>query len=581
MSIIPTVQNQQSVVRTDFTLKYYMLDELLKKSSLLKIVGSESQVFVRSWLDFSLVRGDLIVPWLSGDLSVVLKTLSHVLKQFVANIADLVAFIKASESGIKLIFAVNVAQVKHSDFCTLVDALKDIHYQNDDTTKSVQAENSLPNCVIELDQSDTDEFALQAKKIIQSTEASSYCASIVIWHPQSQLAFSKYQHWLSDFSIALDLGDSKDAQINQALLQSAFSLTNAIQLKSAISPKTIIPLTVVLLFVVSLSGWFYLEPYSGNLSVAQKIRSLLPTEDTKAEFNLVILQVTNLKSQVASDFNRLESSEDYRTLSHEVILNETLDSQNALTAISDLSQLRTPQTVNQDQKVSILQEGSATLQPTAMSSTLADMTVEKRKALKATALDSITISSPFAVMAVKHNVLLDANSPNKQRATANFGKKSIVENYSGGVVNTASSINPSPKNLHGHVLITESAADGQTKSNSQVIEKQIDKLLSAWQAKDFLSYSQVYSKDFKGDRSSHQSWMDWRKQRIESPKWVKLSRSDIKHLKLLGEQYVITFTLSYASPNYADDTLKRMTFTKTATSFKIIREENLTVQRVR
>ena len=131
------------------------------------------------------------------------------------------------------------------------------------------------------------------------------------------------------------------------------------------------------------------------------------------------------------------------------------------------------------------------------------------------------------------------------------------------------------------MLITESAADGQTKSNSQVIEKQIDKLLSAWQAKDFLSYSQVYSKDFKGDRSSHQSWMDWRKQRIESPKWVKLSRSDIKHLKLLGEQYVITFTLSYASPNYADDTLKRMTFTKTATSFKIICEENLTVQRVR
>ena len=145
MSIIQTIQNQQSVVRTDFTLKYYLLDELLQKSSLLKIVGSNSQVFVRSWLDFSLVRGDLIIPWLSGDLSVVLKTLSHVLKQFVANIADLVAFIKASESGIKLIFAVNVAQVKHSDFCTLVDALKDIHHQNDDTTKSVQAENSLPN----------------------------------------------------------------------------------------------------------------------------------------------------------------------------------------------------------------------------------------------------------------------------------------------------------------------------------------------------------------------------------------------------------------------------------------------------
>ena len=581
MSIIQTIQNQQSVVRTDFTLKYYLLDELLQKSSLLKIVGSNSQVFVRSWLDFSLVRGDLIIPWLSGDLSVVLKTLSHVLKQFIANIAGLVAFIKASESGTKLTFAVNIAQVNHSDFTILVNALKNTHNQRDDTRNTSQAENSLQNGRVKIEQLDTDESALQAQKTTQRTESNSYCASVVIWHPQNQLASSEYKHWSSTFSVILDVGQTKNAQINQALPQQAFGLTKAIYLKSPTLQKKLIPVTVSVFFVTVLSGWFYLDSNTGAPNPTQQIKTLLPTVDTQAENSLVILQATHLASQAASNFNRLKIAEDDPILPDEIVLNKRLEPQNLSSVISDSFELSSPQAVNENKEIPKPLDVSPTLLPPVISSTTAEITVHKKNSLKAAALNSIEISSPLAEMTFKHNILPDAASSNKETVVADLETISIIEVYSAAAINVGSSLNTSPKSLKNLALMTESAANDQAVRDSQLIENQVDTLLSAWQTKDFLSYSQVYSKDFKGDRSSHQSWMNWRKQRIEKPKWVKLSRSDIKYLRLPGEQHVITFTLSYASPNYEDDTLKRITFARTATSFKIIREENLKVLRLR
>jgi hypothetical protein len=80
---------------------------------------------------------------------------------------------------------------------------------------------------------------------------------------------------------------------------------------------------------------------------------------------------------------------------------------------------------------------------------------------------------------------------------------------------------------------------------------------------------------------SHNQWLDWRRKRIEKPQWIKLSRSNIKHLGGLDNGLLsITFTLSYASPNYKDKTFKKLILKLEGEEFKIVREENLKVTRL-
>lgn len=185
---LQNLSNQQSIVRTDFTLKYYQVDELLKAHQKLKINGAQSQEFMRSWFDFSLVRGDTIIPWLAGDFKAFLKMFSHVFKQSVEDSKALTACLNSRKKPEKVIITININAVAAAQISLLLDAI---------TPKDLQ----------------------QVPLLEESADvscANEKLANIVIWSPQGEHALTSYDSILAVFSATLDVGGVKAPVVTAA-----------------------------------------------------------------------------------------------------------------------------------------------------------------------------------------------------------------------------------------------------------------------------------------------------------------------------------------------------------------------------
>ena len=99
----------------------------------------------------------------------------------------------------------------------------------------------------------------------------------------------------------------------------------------------------------------------------------------------------------------------------------------------------------------------------------------------------------------------------------------------------------------------------------------------AWSGKDFDSYTGYYDSDYRGNLSSHQAWVDYRRKRVLRPGEISIEVSDIK-IDWRGEERVlIDFEQAFDSPNYSDRVLKRLVFSKRDSEWKITEEWVLSV----
>jgi hypothetical protein len=539
INALQKIQNQQSVVRTDFTLKYYVLDELLEKNSLLKIVGTQTQVFVRSWIDYSLVRKDIIIPWLSGDLSVLCKTISHVLKDSIADIASLVTFIKEKELEGKIIFAVNFAEIDSNDLSALVDVL----------------------CLKDQNKNATVPTNKNKDQIEKSSSLASVqnprLANIVLWHTDNQTS-STEEGILAAFSATLDLGTEKKQH-------------SGIQLK----PQKVVPIAVSVCVGIAVLGWMFLSQDTKEAEHSAAQKALTEKNDDKIEESTKKLSVegapTGLSEQSDSNVikrakERLEGELESKSssISKNVGANDLKEMQDSSSVTSDL-----PKNIDQNTQTAI----AATTEIELGKSSGEIVNSDKNELAKTSnsVLIAAKVDSAEKKMVVKGKAL-KAEKRSKTETVAILGASNAK------VVNIGSSINTSSSVSNANVGVVDS---NELSSVISAVENNIDSLISAWQDKDFTAYSSFYSTDFKGVKSSHKAWLKWRKKRVEKPKWVKLSRSNIKHLAPTTRYHAVTFTLNYASPNYKDKTFKKLTFEKIGQQFKIVKEENLNVVRIK
>ncbi len=107
--------------------------------------------------------------------------------------------------------------------------------------------------------------------------------------------------------------------------------------------------------------------------------------------------------------------------------------------------------------------------------------------------------------------------------------------------------------------------------------KSLQDWATAWSQKDFEKYIDAYTYNFKGGKSSHQQWLDYRRSRIlrQGSISVKLSNFQIKSRG--QSKVVIDFQQNFKSPTYRDKVIKRVHLTKTGNNWKITREITIAV----
>ena len=102
----------------------------------------------------------------------------------------------------------------------------------------------------------------------------------------------------------------------------------------------------------------------------------------------------------------------------------------------------------------------------------------------------------------------------------------------------------------------------------------IDDWVASWMAKDFGRYMAFYSDEFKAAKSNYEAWKAQRKLRVtkKGPIVIRVGEVQYEHL---GEDLVkTTFSQNYKSQDFADQSVKVLTWRKIKGDWKIVAESN-------
>ena len=100
---------------------------------------------------------------------------------------------------------------------------------------------------------------------------------------------------------------------------------------------------------------------------------------------------------------------------------------------------------------------------------------------------------------------------------------------------------------------------------------------TAWSQKKFNDYIQAYSKNYKGGKSSHQKWVEYRRSRILKPGSIQVQLSKFEIRSQNSSRAIIDFHQSFKSPTYRDKVVKRVRMTHINGQWKITRETTIAV----
>lgn len=131
--------------------------------------------------------------------------------------------------------------------------------------------------------------------------------------------------------------------------------------------------------------------------------------------------------------------------------------------------------------------------------------------------------------------------------------------------------------------LSETASDSLTKdepsSNLEQVTRLIERWQEAWQTQNHESYSNSYTANFNGAYKTHQRWLKKRYAALTSPKWIKLSRSELTNIQQSDSDIKVDFWVNYeADSGYKDKTLKRLTLINVDGQWLISKEQNLQVK---
>ncbi len=545
--------NQQSIVRTDFTLKYLQLESELKEHQLLQITGVDTKVFIRSWMNYSLAKGDKIVPWLAGDFSVLLKTFSQIFKESIQDGAALRQYIIDNLLTSSLIFAVNSSNVESSQLNMLLDLLKSVEQAEsaNSSVSSTELNEEPENSIEQSDQQALDtasaaslskenepvaseKFNLQAAGQTPSSTLVNanhqYLSKVIIWLPNEIDHLTNYAAVLALFSQRMDIGGKKAPEIKKS--------------KLLFGSKTSV--AAIAVFIMAGTGLVF---WSANSDDEDSSNSSSGPQ--------LVSSSTNNTDQAAS-----AGSENKNALTDVKIVAKAAEiaiepGNSASTASATLSSTK-PQKSNVSSEESIA--------------------VEKRSSGESDLVDK-SVVSPANLTSEQANKL----EPQVDNRKSEQVEISNVSNSK--VINLRAKINTGQQ-VASDTANSQAASEKELtkkQSNEQQIIALVDNWLNAWQTQNFGAYKDQYSADFSAkNNSSHSAWLAQRKKRIERPKWIKLFRTDLNFLPSSDSaKQRLNFTLTYSTPTYKDKTFKQLTVERLSDGYKIVKEENLKVTRIK
>lgn len=483
--------NQQSYVRTDFTLKYLNLEEALHKSAFFKVMGSQSLVFIRSWIDYAANNGVLVLPWVDGKLEQLQLAYFSENELGDAKPAKFSEFIDQLASPV--VIAVDFLAVDSAAFLALIKHVKKYNEASKAAENNVETlahNNSLPrlSVVIYIQ----DESALNSA---HQSALASFKASLVVGEPATKTVESTHKG-NAKIMIALPvvIGACVVLWLNQASIASVFA------------PKAVS------------------QPQSDDSQVlSDKASTTLARVSAKPEHAVALLVIndqgiTDKTETVKPSLNDIEPAVLVDTAGDKDLNSSLLSPVTSTVEAAENTQLSSQ----------INEENVVPTPPVTDSSDLVGV-------------ESIDQSSVEALLNLE-----------SQDEAALVGEQQ-------GSVDTG-------------------------MSDEQNITALVDAWINGWQQQDFTVYSGSYSSHYSARQGmSHQKWLEWRKARIEKPKWIKLSRSELDIVKdeKNSASFSVAFTLDYSSPNYKDKTLKSLSVNNIDGDFKIVAEENLKVTRLK
>ncbi len=107
--------------------------------------------------------------------------------------------------------------------------------------------------------------------------------------------------------------------------------------------------------------------------------------------------------------------------------------------------------------------------------------------------------------------------------------------------------------------------------------KPLQEWATAWSQKNFDNYVLAYSKKYKGGKSSHQQWVDYRRSRILKPGSIQVKLTNFEIKSQNNSRAIIDFHQIFKSPTYKDKVVKRIQLTNIDGQWRITRETTLAV----
>lgn len=115
------------------------------------------------------------------------------------------------------------------------------------------------------------------------------------------------------------------------------------------------------------------------------------------------------------------------------------------------------------------------------------------------------------------------------------------------------------------------------KQLDQILTHIIQNWAAAWGNKQFGTYINAYTANYKGNNSSHNAWVDYRRSRIKRPGKISVKISNIHIKSRNATRAIIDFHQTYKSATYQDKIAKRIYLTKINNNWKISREKILAI----
>lgn len=100
---------------------------------------------------------------------------------------------------------------------------------------------------------------------------------------------------------------------------------------------------------------------------------------------------------------------------------------------------------------------------------------------------------------------------------------------------------------------------------------------SAWSNRDFENYVNAYTDNYKGGKSNHRAWVDYRRSRILQAGKINVNVNYIRIKSRNAHRAIIDFEQAFKSPTYRDRVVKRIILTKQDNHWKISQERILSV----